>query len=312
MENLQVSFAAVFPIFLTIALGYALRICKVWGELTVTKLNKLVFRAFLPVHVFLNVYQSDFASVFNGRFILFICISIAALFLLLSLLIPRLESDPRRRGVMVQGIMRSNFVILGMPLLASVFGEAGSASAAAVIAFVIPMFNVLSVITLEINRSAKPNVPRILLGIIKNPLIIASLIGVLLQLVGLRLPQLLVGTMADWGKIATPLALVSLGGSFRFSRVRSGIRQLITVVLGRLVLVPAIFVALGALLGFRGVELMVIAAVFGAPTAVSSFPMALEEGGDGELAGHIVVFTSVLSMFSLFGLIFLLRTLALI
>ena len=312
MENLQVSFAAVFPIFLTVALGYMLRICKVWGEPTVTKLNGLVFRVFLPVHVFLSIYNSDFSSVFNGSFVAFVCISTAVLFVLLSLVIPLAEPEPRRRGVMIQGILRSNFVILGMPLVAAVFGDEGSAAAAAMIVFVVPMFNVLSVVTLEINRSAKPDLPHILLGIAKNPLIVASVLAVLCQAVGLRLPQLLTSTMTDWGKIATPLALVSLGGSFQFSRVRSGIRQLVTVVLGRLVLVPAVFVALGALFGFRGVELMVIAAVFGAPTAVSSFPMAQEEGGDGELAGQIVVFTSVLSMFSLFGIIFLLKTLALI
>ena len=312
MENLQVSFSAVFPIFLTIALGYVLRVCKVWGEPTITKLNGSVFRVFLPVHVFLSIYNSDLASVFNGKFVAFVCVSIAALFLLLSLLIPRIEPEPRRRGVMVQGIMRSNFVILGMPLVSAVFGDEGSAAAAAMIAFVIPIFNVLSVITLEINRSAKPNLPHILLGIAKNPLIIASVLAVLCRIVGLHLPQLLTNPMTDWGKIATPLALVSLGGSFQFSRVRSGIRQLIIVVLGRLILVPAAFVALGALFGFRGVELMVIAAVFGAPTAVSSFPMAQEEGGDGELAGQIVVFSSVLSMFSLFGIILVLKTLGLI
>ena len=312
MENLQVSFSAVFPIFLTVALGYMLRICKVWGEPTVTKLNGLVFRVFLPVHVFLSIYNSDFSSVFNGRFVAFVCISTAVLFVLLSLVIPLAEPEPRRRGVMIQGILRSNFVILGMPLVAAVFGDEGSAAAAAMIVFVVPMFNVLSVVTLEINRSAKPDLPHILLGIAKNPLIVASVLAVLCQAVGLRLPQLLTSTMTDWGKIATPLALVSLGGSFQFSRVRSGIRQLVAVVLGRLVLVPAVFVMLGALLGFRGVELMVIAAVFGAPTAVASFPMAQEEGGDGELAGQIVVFTSVLSMFSLFGIIFLLKTLALI
>ena len=97
MENLQVSFSAVFPIFLTIALGYVLRVCKVWGEPTITKLNGLVFRVFLPVHVFLSIYNSDLASVFNGKFVAFVCVSIAALFLLLSLLIPRIEPEPRRR-----------------------------------------------------------------------------------------------------------------------------------------------------------------------------------------------------------------------
>lgn len=312
MSNLQVSFSVVFPLFLSIALGYFLRVVKIWSEPTISKVNGLVFKVFLPVSVFLNVYRSDLNRAFNMKMVLFCCIGIFCMFLFFSLLVPLIEGEPRRRGVMVQGMMRSNYVILGIPVVESMFGSAGSSAAAAMITFVIPMYNVLSVITLEINRSRKPNVFKILLGILKNPLILASLLGVLCIIFKIQLPSLLVGTMDDWAGIATPLALVALGGSFEFSKIKSGFRQLFTVIFTRLIAVPAVMLTIAVLLGFRNVELMTLMAVFATPTAVSSYTMAQQQGGDGELAGQIVVFTSLLSMFTLFGIIFLLRTFALI
>ena len=71
-------------------------------------------------------------------------------------------------------------------------------------------------------------------------------------------------------------------------------------------------VPLGALLGFRAETLVPILIYFGAPTAVSSFPMAQQMDGDGELAASLVVFTSALSILTIFLWVFALKTLSLI
>lgn len=312
MSNLEVSFSVVFPIFLSIALGYFLRIVKVWSEPTISKVNRLVFKAFLPVSVFLNIYNSDLSQSFDMSIVSFTVVAILTVFLFCSVLVPLIEKEPRRRGVMVQGMMRSNFVILGVPVVESVFGSQGSAMAAALITFVIPMYNVLAVITLEINRKGKPNFLKILLGIIKNPLIIASVLGVIALLLKIKIPGLVMKSMKSWASVATPLALVTLGGSFEFSKIKSGARQLLTVLFARLIAVPAVVLGAAVLMGFRGVSLMTLLAVFATPTAVSSYTMAQQQGGDGELAGQIVVFSSLFSMVTLFGFIYIMKTLAFI
>lgn len=310
MSNLQASFAVVFPLFALMALGYIMRCAKMWEEPIITRINKLVFQLFLPVSIFLNILNSDIHEVFSLKMTLFACAAVAVVFGVLCGIIPLIEKAPPRRGVMIQGIMRSNFVVLGTVVVASVYGETGSAISASLIAFVVPMFNVLSVIALELHRTdgGKADPRRVALGIVKNPLIIACLAGLLCSLIGIKLPELILDPLRDLAGISTPLALLTLGGSFRFSRVRSGLRQLCITVAGRLLIVPIFVMTLAVLLGFRNAELMTLVAVFACPTAISSFPMAVQQGGDGELAGQIVVFTSALSMATLFLLIWLLKS----
>ena len=72
----------------------------------------------------------------------------------------------------------------------------------------------------------------------------------------------------------------------------------------RLVLLPAVMVALAYLIGLRGVELFLILVIFGTPVATSSFPMAQNMGGDGQLAGQLVFVSTVASLATLFVFIY--------
>lgn len=309
MSNLQASFSVVFPLFFLMAMGYLMRIVHLWDDPVINKVNKLVFQVFLPVNIFLNILNSDIHETFRPKMVLFSCGTVLVIFLILCVLIPLIERTPARRGVMIQGIMRSNFVVLGTSVVASVYGSRGTALAAALITFVIPMFNVLSVIALEVHRTdgGRTSPQRVLLGIAKNPLILACIAGLIAGALRLRLPGWLESPLNSLSGLSTPLALLTLGGSFLFSQVRSGLRQLLIVIAGRLLIVPAAVMAAAVALGFRDAELMTLVAVFACPTAISSYPMAVQQGGDAELAGQIVVFTSALSMATLFVLIWILR-----
>ena len=170
----------------------------------------------------------------------------------------------------------------------------------------------LAVITLETFRGGHPNFKKIVRGIAANPLIIASLIGILVNISGLNLPSPVIKAAKDLGSVATPLSLVALGGSFVFSRVSGYRSQLALTVAGKLIISPLIIISLGILFGFRAETLVPIMIFSGAPTAVSSFPMAEQMGGNGELAGQIVVITSAGAIFTIFLWIFVLKSLAFI
>ena len=114
------------------------------------------------------------------------------------------------------------------------------------------------------------------------------------------------------GQVATPLGLVSLGGFFKFSDTKRFLRQLVIIVVGRLLICPAIFLPIFIAMGFRDVELMALAAMMGAPIAVSSFIMAQQQGADADLAGQSVAFTTLLSVFTMFLIIFGLKQMGLI
>ncbi|MEF9880156.1 MAG: AEC family transporter, partial [Clostridia bacterium] len=300
MNSFSLAFSVVCPLFLMMALGYFLRLIKLFNEAFLRQLNKLCFSVFLPAILFINVYDSDFSSSFQPRLVVFAIACVLAMFAVLMLLVPRFEKSNLRRGVMVQGIFRSNYILFGLPMAASLFGASETGTTAVLIAFVIPLFNLLSVIALEIFHVGKVNIKRILMGVVTNPLILGAMAAFVFLLTGLRLPRVVEQTVRDISKIATPLALIILGGSFTFSRLKPNLKHIVAAVSGRLILIPLCFVSLSVALGFRGVALGALLAMFASPTAVSSFTMAQQLHADDELAGQIVVVGSLCSVITIF------------
>jgi predicted permease len=162
---------------------------------------------------------------------------------------------------------------------------------------------VLAVIALSIysGDGKDHGVRKILVGIAKNPLIIASLLGLIANLISLELPTFMEAAVSNVGSIATPLSLVMLGASIHFSTVKRNAPLLTVGLLAKLILIPGICLSLAAFVfGFRGAELAVLIALFASPTAVSSFPMAVEMGSDEELAGQLVMFSTAFSVLTVF------------
>ncbi len=312
MENLILSFNVVLPLFLSIALGYFLRCVHMLDEATQKSLNKLCFKVFLPIYVFNNIYTTDMAVAFNPGLTALAVGGILGVFIFLMIFIPRIEPDNAKRGVMIQAIFRSNFVLFGLPVAVSLCGEANIGPTSLLIGFVVPMFNILAVVCLETFRGGKPDVKKMLKGIAVNPLIIASVLGIVMNLAHAPLPSGVHKSITDLGKIATPLSLVALGGGFQFSRIQGYARQLIICVSGKLVISPLLMVALAAMLGFRGETLVPVLALFGSPIAVSSYTMAEQMEGDGMLAASLVVLTTALSILTMFLFIFGLKQLGLV
>ncbi len=309
MENLILSFSVIMPIFLTMILGYILKKIGIFDKHTTEKLNKSVFKVFLPLLIFYNVYTSEIADVFNFSLILYSVVSIVVVFLLSILFITLTEKDNSKRGVLVQGIFRSNFVIFGVPLSVSLYGDEIVGTAAVLIAVITPLFNLLSVIILEIFRGTKPNLLKILKGIITNPLIIASAVGLLALFSNIALPAFIEKTVCDISKASTPLALIALGGSIDFKKAKNNIKQLIIGITGKLIITPAIILTTGILLGFRNAELAILIALSASPVAVSSFTMAREMDGDSELAAQLQMFGTTICIITVFLWIFILKQL---
>ncbi|HEX9025037.1 MAG TPA: AEC family transporter [Clostridium sp.] len=309
MENFILSINVVLPLFITMTLGYFLKSIKLFDKHTVKQMNNLVFKSFLPILLFYNIYKTDLSMGFKPKLMLFSVLSIISIFLVLCIIIPRIEKDNKRKGVLMQAIFRSNFVLFGLPVTISLLGEQNAGVPSLIISVIIPTFNFLSVIALEIYQDGNINYKKIIKGIITNPLIIASLLGILMLITGIKFPQVLDKTLLDLSKVATPLALVVLGASFEFSAVSGCLKQVIIGVIGKLLIVPIIFIPISILAGFRDIELATLLIMFSAPVAINSFTMADQMGADSELAGQIVVFSSILSVFTIFLWIYIVKTL---
>ena len=155
------------------------------------------------------------------------------------------------------------------------------------------------------------NIKQLLTGIIKNPLIIGCVIGIIFFLFNISLPIVIERAVSDVSKIASPLAIIVLGASFKFSSIKGYTREISIVVITRLILVPLIAVVAAVILGFSGEPLACLLIVFGAPIAVSSFSMTQQMGGDETLSAQVVVISSALCLVTLFVWIFFLNYMAL-
>ena len=317
-ENLAISVNAVLPLIICMAAGYLFRRTKLVDEGFCRKCNTFCFKTFLPLMIFMNVYNSDLESAVQPGAFLFAAAAVLVIFAAAFLIIPRIvkkgsvDSAASRQAVLIQCIFRSNFVIFGYQVVANVYGAGEAAVASVMAAIVVPLYNVLAVITLEYFTNSKNGLRPVILGIIKNPLIIGAVAALLFKLSGLTLPAPLYTGLSDMAGMATPLALVVLGGTFHFDALRRNAGALAIGTLGKIVVAPLVMVPIAAALGFRDANLLSLVIVFASPAAVNSYTMAAAYGHDPELAGQLVVVTSVLSMVSVFGWIFLLRTLGLI
>lgn len=312
MENLMVAFNVVVPLFLMMALGYFLKAVRLYDDHVLNKMNNLVFKVFLPILLFIDLYSTDLRSVFNPKLVIYAGCSVLAAFFLSLVFVCLTEKDHKIRGALVQGIFRSNFIIFGIPIARSIYGDNAAASAAILIAIVIPLFNILVVTEMEIFRGGKVKIRSILKGIATNPLILSCAAGFLFLFLKIPIPDLIYGTLSDLSHVATPLALIILGGSIQFSKTKGYLKQILSGLLGKLVVVPAIFLPIAAALGFRGQEMAVLIALYCSPVAVSSFVMAQNMDSDGELAGQFVVLGAAFSVITIFLWVFLFKSLGLL
>lgn len=281
-------------------LGYLLKAVGIFNQLFLKQLNTMCFNVFLPLLLFINVYKSDFFGLISATLIVFAMSCVTAAFLLLMFLVPFFVKENENRSVVIQGIFRSNYILFGIPMASSLYGSDNTGTTAILIAFVIPLFNVLSVIALSVFSKEKQRISTIAKEIVCNPLILGSVGAFFFVILGIKIPLLLEQTVSDIALVATPLALIILGGSFQFRGAMKYKRVLRISVLGKLIVMPAIFLCISILFGFRGMELSALMAMFIAPTAVSTFTMAQNAGANDELAGQIVVVDSILSVVTIF------------
>ena len=305
----MISANAVLPMCLIMALGYGTRRLGWIRREEISAINKIAFRIFLPCLLYYNVYCSDLSGSFDPLLMAYAVGGVLLTFGLSLGYTLLTEKLPERRGVMIQGMFRSNYVIMGIPVATALLGSDQLGTVSILIAVVVPLFNMLAVVVLEVFRGQKPKPLHILGQIVKNPLVIASALGILTLAAGIRLPHILEQTIQNVSAIASPLQLFLLGAFFQFSGLKTYRRELVTVSAAKLIISPGLFLGLGALLGFRGVAFVSLIGIFASPTAVNSFTMAQQMGGDAELAGDIVVITSAMSILTMFLWIFLFKSL---
>lgn len=316
---------AVLPVVLQILLGYVLKRVGFFCTQFIRGGNKFVFKVLLPVVMFYNIYTLDGLREISWSSAVFSVAIVTALFLIGIVVAVVTTKSAARRGVITQGVFRSNVNIVGLSMADALGGDPAMAVVSVMSALTVPLYNVLAVGSLSMfspqNESRKNPMQGMLKKILRNPIIIGAVIGLVFLLLR-ELQRLLLGSVvfsiredlpfvfkavSNVKSITTPFALLILGAEFEFSAIKGMFREVAVGTFFRLVGAPVIGILAAWLLStytglvsFGPYEYAAFVALFGSPVAVSSVAMAEQMDGDTALATQLVVWTSVFSILTIF------------
>ena len=318
LESFLYSLNVVLPLFIIVILGFILGQRKFLTPEFLAVSEKFVFKVTLPAMLFLEVAHSNISESLDVPLIIFSCSGIALSVIVLCIIAPIFIKSNEKRGAFIQGVYRSNFAILGVPLAENMFGESGVKVIAIVMPFAIVMFNVLAVVVLsmyapaEKKKSSGELFREILKNIVTNPLIIAVVLAIPLMLSPISLPVFVDKSLSYLSNTTFALSLMSLGANFTAKSLKGRAALSVIGSVCKTAILPLIAVVAAVLIGFRNEPLGIILILFGAPTSVSSYIMAKNMGSDYELAGQILLLTTMMCLLTLFSGIFIMKSLALI
>ena len=234
--------------------------------------------------------------------------------IVISILISCLWKDKSIQGEFVQGAYRSSAAILGIAFIQNIYGTSGMAPLMIIAS--VPIYNVMAVVVLAFLKPERERldgtlIKKTLKGIATNPIILGILAGVIWSGCKRPCPPILIKTVDNLGKLATPLGLMAMGAAFDAKKAFGKIKPAVTATVLKLVVWCAVFLV-AVMLGFRQKELIAILVMLGSATTVSSYVMARNMGHEGVLASSIVMLTTFFSGFTLTFWLYLLRSMGLI
>ncbi len=301
------------PIFLVMALGWALKQIGMLDEHFVSVGNKFNFQVTLPVLLFRDISSVDIGAVFDLQYVLFCALASSACFWAIWGCTKLFLKNQYMVGAFVQASFRSSAAVMGLAFIQNIYGQ--SAMGPLMIIGAVPLYNIYSVLVLTFEgqqgqaAGQREKIRQAFCSILKNPMIISIFLGLLVSLCGIRFPLLVDKTVSQVSQIATPLALVTLGAGFEGRKALAKLKPTLAASFIKLVAQPMVLLPVALAMGFEGEKLIGILIMLASPTTPSCYIMAKNMGNDGTLTASIVVVTTLLASFTLTGWIFLLKTL---
>ncbi len=298
MTNTLFIINTVSPIFLIVIIGWLLRKRRIIQESFIKQSTKFVFKVTLPVLIFLKLAVVDFSTVFDSKIIILVYSGIFILFLISWLLAKLFIKRGNGRGVFIQGSFRPNNVIIGLALIMNIFGGDAVSRTIMILTFLVPLDNILSVVALILfDRSGNRSKALIksFKSIIMNPVIIAAVIAIVISLLMIPIPKILMNTGNYLAAITLPLALIGVGGTLKIKHLKNTSLIALGALILKLLIAPIIATSMGYFVGYTGTDLGIIFILFACPTAIVSYILADAMTPHGEIAGNIVLTTTLAS-----------------
>ena len=289
---------ALAPIFLLILLGFAIRRFAFVPDSFWPGAEKLTYFILFPSLLVANLAQADL----SGLPVMDIVAAQGIAVLTMAVVLTTVAAKGWRAGLdgagfssLFQGAIRPNTYV-GFAAAAGLFGTVGVTLTAICVAMVVPLVNVLCVLALIHWTGAGKGLGwRLIVPLVKNPLILACLLGVALNVSGIGLPPVAGPLLKILGQAALAIGLLAVGAGLDPASLRSGSWQLALTAGLKLVLMPLLVAGVGLALGLGGRELGVAVLYAGLPIAPNSYMLARQMGGDARLMAAMITASTLLA-----------------
>ena len=308
LQNFIICVNAVIPSAIYLIIGITLKVTGVMKDEEVKKFTHVVFVTLYPFIMFDNLYGKNIADNMDVKLGLYAVGFTVLQFAASWIFVCAIEKSNYERGAMIQALYRSNYVLMGFPIAVNLFGKGNITAVAIIMMLVVPFYNITAVIVFETFRGGKVNFRQMLKRILTNPIIDGGIAAFIVMLLGINLPAPIVNTVGTLSDATAPIAMILLGAALNIKGFSSDRRRIAICTIGKLVVFPAIGIAGAVLLGIRDVQLIAVTLMVAAPIALASYAMASSMGGNGKLAGELVVITTIASCFTIPVFLFILKT----
>ena len=292
---------AIAPVFLLILFGYGLRRADFPGADFWERSNKLVYWVLFPALLFSSTSTIDFSgdSVLSYAAVIYSGFGSAVLFALLAGKLLGL-GGPLSTSVL-QGSARHN-TFIALAIAERLLGSEGLSIAVLTSALLIPVTNIVVVALMVVllqDGSQRGILRAVLRDLARNPLLIAVVIGICANLLGITPIPVVSDFASIIGRAALPIMLIGIGAGIQIRRMRAAATPVLLSVAGKMAVFPLAIVVVAKLAGLPEMAL-VVAVIFGAvPTAGSAYALARQMGGDAEAMSAIITIQMAISFFSL-------------
>lgn len=297
------AFFIVLPLGVVMAVGWFLRRGKVVTESGLDEMNKLLYWVAMPTILFRSTIKVD-PDMFSNVHFMCAVYSVFVVLPFISWILARIRKLPKEKlAVSVLTSVRGNNVFMGLPAVTIALGEPGLESYGVYLALSLVVYQIISISMGQLALSGEltlKSFKQVLIRLIKNPMLIACLLGVIGAFLGLgSIPHWIDQTLVILGNVGSGVALMVLGASLVLEDVILSIRQVWSDLFVRLILSPLL-----TLLAFQffPVDPMLVKTsvlIAAMPAAVNNFVLAKGMGMDGDYAGKVVVTSTLCSVLTI-------------
>jgi len=286
--------AALLPVAMLIAFGFVLRRRRLLPDTFWPQAEWLAYFVLLPALFVYGLATADLGAVPIGRIFAVLIGAIVVTAGLLLAVRPLLAVDgPAFTSIFQGGIRFNNYV--GVMVATGLYGAEGTALAALANAAIVPTVNILAVLAFSRFGTAAAGLGQVLWRLVTNPLLLASALGLTLQLTGTGLPIGISGTLATLGQASLALGLICVGAGLMPAALGSHLRPMAASLAFKFAVLPAVTLLAALMAGLSGMELVIVLTFHALPTATSSYILARQLGGDHALMANIIAVQTVLS-----------------